>query len=159
MTEVDEILHSQRLTDEQVNDHAQAPAQVPVSYSAGNFTSESEGVSLSWHQHFSNFLTRMVVAIGRFLAMITVAAVALSTTAAGLGVWWYVTYATTPIPSLQGVDSRVFLGVYILLMVCPWWAVLAIMFHKLNWFDRTRPAKKSAIPAAPIVRHASASAG
>lgn len=76
--------------------------------------------------------------LGRGLALFTVLAVAVSTTTAGLLVWWYATKSPTVVPSLAGMDPRLFLAVYILLMVCPWWALLAVLFQKLNWLERPK---------------------
>lgn len=82
-----------------------------------------------------------VVWFGRLLAILTTAAVALSTTAAGLLVWWYATQSPVAVPSLAHVDAQIFLVVYGLLMVCPWWALLAVLFYKLNWLERQGPAR------------------
>lgn len=86
------------------------------------------------------------------LAVLTVGMLAVCTTAGGLLVWWYATQSSEPVPSLQGVDSRVFLGVYVLLMVCPWWALLAVLFGKINWLTprQARSTDKSTDKSAGV---------
>lgn len=86
--------------------------------------------------------------VGRMAVMLTVAAVAISTTTAGLLVWWYATKSPTAVPSLAGVNPMMFLVVYGLLMVSPWWALLAVLFQKLNWLERSKPAKAQPVHAA-----------
>lgn len=83
-------------------------------------------------------LRSFVWRVGRLTALLTVAAVAISTTAAGLLVWWYATKSPTAVPSLAGVSPVTFLLVYGLLMVSPWWALLAVLFQKLNWLERPK---------------------
>lgn len=88
--------------------------------------------------------SRLSYRLGRLLVWATVIALALCTTAGTLALW-QVTHGSRPSVVIAGLEGRQILAAYVLLLVTPWWALLSVMFMKLNWLAspvRTKPAPR-----------------
>jgi hypothetical protein len=92
--------------------------------------------------------------LGRAMAWLTVMVIALATTAGAL---WFWRLMQGPEPVLELAEHyRLMLMVFSLLMIAPWWALLAVGFSRFNWLRDPQPSTSNV--DASVSRRASSSA-
>lgn len=93
--------------------------------------------------------------LGRTMAWLTLGVIALATTAGTLW-FWRLTQEHEVLLGLTG-HRRALLMVCSVLMIAPWWALLAVGFSRCNWLREAKPAPSEPVDAS-LSRRASSTA-